>query len=69
MVKFAYSDTYDTAILVSSDGDFVPAIQAVKEKGRNIENIGFENKFSYHLQQESDKFLKLRKEVVKQFFD
>ena len=28
----------------------------------------FENKISYHLQQESDKFLKLKKEVVKQFF-
>ncbi len=68
MVKLAYTDAYDTAILVSSDGDFVPAIQAVKEKGKNVENIGFENKFSYHLQQESDKFLKMKKEVVKQFF-
>jgi len=68
MVKLAYNDAYDTAILVSSDGDFVPAIQAVKEKGKNVENIGFENKFSYHLQQESDKFVKLKKEVVKEFF-
>jgi uncharacterized protein (TIGR00288 family) len=68
MVKLAYNDAYDTAILVSSDGDFVPAIQAVKERGKNVENIGFENKFSYHLQQESDKFVKLKREVVKQFF-
>ncbi len=68
MVKLAYNNAYDTAILVSSDGDFVPAIQAIKEKGKNVENIGFENKFSYHLQQESDKFLKLRKEAAKQFF-
>lgn len=68
MVKFAYSNTYDTAILVSSDGDFVPAIQAVKEKGKNVENIGFENKFSYHLQQTADKFVKLRGESVKDFF-
>ena len=68
MVKLAFNDAYDTAILVSSDGDFVPAIQAVKEKGKNVENIGFENKFSYHLQQESDKFVKLKKEVVRQFF-
>jgi len=68
MVKLAYSDAYDTAILVSSDGDFVPAIQAVKEKGKKVENVGFENKFSYHLQQESDNFVKLKKEVVEQFF-
>jgi len=68
MVKLAYNNAYDTAVLVSSDGDFVPAIQAVKEKGKNVENIGFENKFSYHLQQESDKFVKLRREVVKGFF-
>jgi len=43
MVKLAYNDAYDTAILVSSDGDFVPAVQAIKEKGKNVENIGFEN--------------------------
>jgi uncharacterized LabA/DUF88 family protein len=68
MVSLAYDDAYDTAILVSSDGDFVPAIQTVQKKGKEVENIGFENKFSYHLQQESNKFVKLKKEVVKQFF-
>ncbi len=69
MVKLAYNNAYDTAILVSSDGDFVPAIQAVKEVGKNVENIGFETKFSYHLKRESDKFRKLNKESVKSFFD
>jgi len=68
MVKLAYNDAYDTAILVSSDGDFVPAVQAVKEKGKNVENIGFENKFSYHLQQTCDKFSKLKKTEVEKFF-
>lgn len=69
MVKLAYNDAYDTVILVSSDGDFVPAVQAVKERGKNVENIGFENKFSYHLQQECDKFVKLRKEILEKFFN
>jgi len=68
IVKLAYNDAYDTAILVSSDGDFVPAIEAVQEKGKEIENIGFENKFSYHLGQISDKFRKLRKKDVESFF-
>ena len=69
MVKLAYNDAYDTAILISSDGDFVPVIQAVKEIGKNVENIGFENRVSYHLQQEADKFVKLKKETVESFFD
>jgi len=69
MVKLAYNDVYDTAILVSSDGDFVPAIIAVKEKGKKIENIGFENKFSYHLRQKSDRFRKFTQKEVEQFYN
>lgn len=69
MVKLAYNDAYDTAILVSSDGDFVPAIKAVKERGKKVENVGFENKFSYHLKQKCDKFIKLYKEKIKRFFN
>ena len=67
MVKLAYNNAYDTAILVSSDGDFVPAIQAVKEKGKIVENIGFESKFSFHLKQKCDRFRKLNKKEVAQF--
>lgn len=69
IVKLAYNNAYDTAILVSSDGDFVPAILVVKEIGKKVENIGFENKFSYHLKQECDRFRKLTKEEVEGFFD
>ena len=69
MVKLAYNNAYDTAILVSSDGDFVPAVQAVKEVGKNIENIGFETKFSYHLKQECDSFKRLNKKFVESCFD
>ncbi len=68
MLRLAYNNAYDSAILVSSDGDFVPAVQAVKELGKNVENIGFENKFSYHLKQECDKFKKLNKNQVKSCF-
>ncbi len=69
MVKLAYNNAYDTAMLVSSDGDFVPAILAVKEIGKNIENVGFENKFSYHLKQKCDEFIRLNKKEVEQCFD
>ncbi len=56
-------------VIIFIDGDFVPAVNAVQEKGKNVKNIGFENKFSYHLKQKCDRFIKLRKEVVKQFFN
>jgi len=69
MVRLAYNKAYDTAILISSDGDFVPAIQAVKETGKNVENIGFETKFSHYLKQECDRFKLLRKGDVMKFFE
>ena len=68
MVKFAYNNAYDTAILVSTDGDFVPAVKAVKEIGKNIENIGFETIFSYHLKQECDRFKQFKEKEIERFF-
>ena len=68
MVKLAYNNAYDTAILVSSDGDFVPAIQAVKETGKRVENIGFKTKFSWHLKQKCDRFRQISKKEVEKFF-
>lgn len=68
MVKMAYNNAYDTAILVSTDGDFVPAINAVKEKGKKVINVGFETKFSWHLRQKSDEFKQINtKELEKMF--
>lgn len=67
MVKLAYNNAYDTAILVSSDGDFVPAIKVVKEFGKKVENIGFETKFSWHLKNECDKYRQLSKQEVSKF--
>jgi len=69
MVKLAYNNIYDTAILVSSDGDFVPAINAVQEIGKKVENIGFEHQFSFHLKKVCDKFSKLKKSEVEKFFN
>ena len=68
MVKLAYNNAYDTAILVSSDGDFVPAINAIQEIGKKVEDIGFEHKFSFHLKQVCDGFTKLQKKEVEKFF-
>ena len=48
MVSFAYENKYDTAILVSGDGDFVPAIKKVQKLGKKVENAYFSaNRSSY----------------------
>ncbi|MBI2578338.1 MAG: NYN domain-containing protein [Candidatus Aenigmarchaeota archaeon] len=41
MLSFAYENKYDTAILVSGDGDFVPAIRKVQKLGKKVENAYF----------------------------
>lgn len=49
LVAGAYEDEYDTAILVSSDTDLIPALQKVRSKGKKVEYIGFSHKPSYGL--------------------
>ncbi len=64
MVRLAFLNAYDTAILVSSDGDFVPAIDAVKGIGKRVENVGFPNKFSWHLRNKCDRFIKFEETEI-----
>jgi len=59
MVKFAYNDAYDTAILVSGDGDFYPAIKVVKDRGKRVENAYFKASHSFLLRQECDKSIEM----------
>lgn len=35
------NDIYDVGIIVSGDGDYVPAVQAVKDWGKHIVNVSF----------------------------
>lgn len=64
MVKL--TDKYDTAILVSNDGDFVPVVKFVQEKGKKVENIGIGKSPSYYLKQVCDRFRKLNKREILQ---
>ncbi|MHA1374304.1 MAG: LabA-like NYN domain-containing protein [Promethearchaeota archaeon] len=41
IVSLAYENAYDTAVLVSGDGDFVPVIKKVKELEKNLEVWAF----------------------------
>jgi len=69
MVKGAYENTFDVAILVSGDGDFVPAINIVQEKGKEVENAYFKQSMSWHLKQTCDKSINLTKEILDSCFD
>jgi len=51
MVGLAYEDAFDTAILVSGDGDFVPAIKKVQKLGKRVENAYFSISSSSFLKQ------------------
>lgn len=49
MLADAYENVYDTAILVSGDGDFAPLVLKVKSKGKRVENYHFPDNASYSL--------------------
>jgi uncharacterized LabA/DUF88 family protein len=68
MVEGACSDDFDNSLLVSGDGDFVPAVKAVQRKGKQVENIYFKNSSSRNLKNHCDKSLELTKQILDGFF-
>ena len=68
MVKLAYNDAYDTAILVSGDGDFVPAVKAIQEKGKRIEHAYFKIGHSWFLKQTCNKSILMDEKIIKNCF-
>jgi len=54
MLSGAIKNLYDTAILVSGDGDLAEALRAVKETGRHVEVVAFTANRSYELLQVAD---------------
>ncbi|MEK6820398.1 MAG: NYN domain-containing protein [Nanoarchaeota archaeon] len=68
MVESACENRFDSAIIISGDGDFVPAVKAVQKHGKIVENIYFKNSSSRNLKQHCDKSLELTKEILDRFF-
>lgn len=52
IVSFAYENAYDTAVLVSGDGDFVPVVKRVKELGKNMDVWAFKYSLANTLKEE-----------------
>ena len=62
----AFKNEYDTAIIISSDTDLLPAIINAKELGKKIEYIGFGHKPSFGMQNHADiSRLLIKSELVK----
>jgi len=64
MLNLAYNNVYDTAILVSGDGDFVDAVEGVKDLGKHVEHAYFQSGQSQHLRQSCDRYIKLTRELL-----
>ena len=61
LITHAYKDHYDTAIVVSGDADFYPALQAVKDVGKHIEVAAFDMNLSGESGRVADVVVKFNK--------
>lgn len=64
LIRFAHNNSYDIAIIISSDGDYVPAIQLAKDMGKIIYNAYFVGSESYHIKNVVDKFIPIDKNLI-----
>ncbi len=58
LISHAYEDHYDIAILVSGDADFYPALQTVKDVGKQVEVAAFDSNLSSEAARVSDVLVK-----------
>ncbi|HUU10833.1 MAG TPA: NYN domain-containing protein [Phycisphaerae bacterium] len=63
MLSMAFHNAYDTAVLVSGDGDFVKALNAVRDLGKHVEVACFHK--AYHVKQAADKVIELNEELLR----
>ncbi|MCH7740307.1 MAG: NYN domain-containing protein [Chloroflexi bacterium] len=61
IVVGAFRDIYDTAIVVSGDGDFYPAMQVAKDLGKHIEVVAFDSNLSPEAKRVADSATLLKK--------
>lgn len=61
LVTRAYRDDYDTAIIVSGDADFYPALQAAKDVGKQVEVAAFDTNISAEAARVADLHIRLTK--------
>jgi uncharacterized LabA/DUF88 family protein len=67
MIRMARRDKYDTAYLLSSDTDLVPAVEEVISIGKKVHYIGISERQSFGLAKTSNETRLLRAEEIKDF--
>jgi len=67
LLKGAYKNKYDSAYLVSSDSDLIPAIKEVKSLGKKVIYVGFEHQPSFALLKNCSKSHLLSKKDLSPF--
>jgi len=55
LLDLAYHNTYDTAILITGDGDFSKAVEMIQRMGKHVENSSTKSCLSFNLQKTCDK--------------
>jgi uncharacterized LabA/DUF88 family protein len=65
MLSHAYNDNYDIAVLVAGDEDYVPLVQEIKRKGKQVALWFFESGLSRHLKNECDLFFDISEILLK----
>lgn len=68
MISDAYENKYDSAILMSSDGDFAPLVERVKKLNKEVIVCYFKDCVSNDLLRKADKTKLINKKIVKKFF-
>jgi len=54
LVKHAFQNEYDTALLASGDADFVPAVELVQQLGKQVTNLHFYSNSSTELRNKTN---------------
>ena len=64
LIKGAYENLYDVAIIISGDGDFVPAIKLVQKNNKKVINVFFPKSSSYLLRNCCNGSINLKKTLM-----
>lgn len=68
MIRFARENKYDTAYLLSSDTDLVPAVEEVRSFNKQVCYVGVSKGQSFGLTKVSDNVILLREEDIMPYF-
>ena len=67
LIKGAYENLYDVAIIVSGDEDFIPAIKLAKKNNKKVINAFFPKSSSYLLRDCCDGSINLKRALSKEY--